>query len=309
MSQPVNRSAGYAALGITSFVWGTTWVASKIGVSVMHAFQMAAIRQFLGGICFVLFFMLYKKLPLPNFKQFALLLLMSLLMFVGANGLSTWSLNYIPTGMSSLVGALYPLSVVIIEMVFFRSRNTSILTFVGLLLGIGGTFIVFYENAFHNTHPGFYFGAALSFVAMFCWSIGTIIIAKNKLKINPYYAIGWQMLISAFILYFIALATKATVPLNTIPLKGWLVLAYLVIAGSLVSFVAFVYSMKKLPAAIFSLYAYFNPLVAMVVAAIVLKEKLTLNILWGAIVTLIGVFLVNYSIRKSQAKIIVEPEL
>ena len=105
------------------------------------------------------------------------------------------------------------------------------------------------------------------------------------------------------------MATKATVPLNTIPLKGWLVLAYLVIAGSLVSFVAFVYSMKKLPAAIFSLYAYFNPLVAMVVAAIVLKEKLTLNILWGAIVTLIGVFLVNYSIRKSQAKIIVEPEL
>ncbi len=68
--------------------------------------------------------------------------------------------------------------------------------------------------------------------------------------------------------------------------------------------------MKKLPAALSSLYAYINPLVAMVTAAIVLDEKLTMNILWGAIVTLVGVFLVNYSIKKSREKeIIAEPEL
>ena len=84
---------------------------------------------------------------------------------------------------------------------------------------------------------------------------------------------------------------------------------YLVVFGSIISFVAFIYSMKKLPAAIASLYAYFNPLVAMVVAAIVLKEKLTLNILWGALVTLLGVFLVNYSIKRDSRKIIAEAEM
>ena len=66
--------------------------------------------------------------------------------------------------------------------------------------------------------------------------------------------------------------------------------------------------MKKLPPAISSLYAYINPLVAMVTASIVLHEKLTINILWGAIVTLAGVFLVNYSIKRSREKIIAEPE-
>ena len=66
--------------------------------------------------------------------------------------------------------------------------------------------------------------------------------------------------------------------------------------------------MKKLPAAISSLYAYLNPLVAMVVTALVVNEKLTIHIFWGALVTLAGVFLVNYSINRDQVKVIVEPE-
>lgn len=303
-----NRTSGYIALATTSILWGTTWVASKIGVQEMPAFQMAAIRQFLGGICLVFFFLLYKKLPFPNLKQFALLVVMALLMFVGANGLSTWSLKYISTGLSSLIGALYPINVVLIEMIFFKNRDVSALTFVGLLLGIGGTAIVFYENAFHSRPPGFFFGVFLSASAMLTWSTGTIIIARNKIKINPYYAIGWQMLISSGILYIIAISSKAIIPIQAIPAKAWMVIAYLVIAGSLIGFAAFVYSMKKLPAALFSLYAYFNPLVAMVTAGILLHEKLTINILWGAVVTLLGVFLVNYSMRKSREDIIAEPE-
>ena len=67
--------------------------------------------------------------------------------------------------------------------------------------------------------------------------------------------------------------------------------------------------MKKLPVAVASLYAYINPLVAMVVAALILNEKLTMYILWGAIVTLAGVFMVNYSIRRNQRKIIAESEI
>jgi drug/metabolite transporter (DMT)-like permease len=305
---PKGKAGGYLALGITSIVWGTTWVASKIGVAEIPALEMAYIRQFIGGMCFVVFFMLYKKLAWPTRKEFLWLLIMALLMFVMANGLSTWSLNFIPTGLSALVGALYPLSVVIIEMVFFKSRNMTILTFIGLLLGITGIGIVFYENVFQHHPEGFIFGVALSVIAMLSWSVGTIIIARDKLKINPYYATGWQMLISSFILFIVAETTQPTIALKNISATAWGVITYLVLAGSLLAFIAFIYSMKKLPAAVSSLYAYINPLVAMVTAAIVLHEKLTMYILWGAIVTLIGVFLVNYSIKRSNEKIIAEPE-
>jgi drug/metabolite transporter (DMT)-like permease len=305
---PKGKAGGYLALCITSIVWGTTWVASKIGVAEIPALQMAYIRQFFGGIFFVLFFMLYKKLPIPTTKQFGWLLMMAMLMFVFANGLSTWSLQYIPTGLSALVGALYPLSVVIIEMVFFRSRNMTMLTFAGLLLGITGIGIVFYENAFHDHPRGFLFGVILSVIAMLSWSVGTIIITRNKVKLNPYYATGWQMLIGSLILFVVAEATQPTARFAEISATVWWVITYLVLAGSILSFVAFIYSMKKLPAAISSLYAYINPLVAMVTAAIVLHEKLNINILWGALVTLAGVFMVNYSIKRSREKIIAEPE-
>lgn len=274
----------------------------------MPAFQMAAIRQFLGGICFILFFVLYKKLTLPTVKEFALLLVLSLLLFVGNNGLSTWSLNYIPTGLSSLIGALYPLSVVLAEMIFFKNKDVSSLTFLGLLLGIGGIGIVFYENAFHDRPPGFLFGVLLSVSGMLCWSAGAIIISRNKIKIDPYYATGWQMLLSSVILYFMSVVSKTNIPFQDIPFKAWMAITYLVIVGSLIGFAAFVYSVKKLPAALYSLHAYFNPLVAMLVAGLLLNEKLNMNILWGAIVTLLGVFLVNYSMKKTKEASIIEPE-
>ena len=305
---PKGKAGGYIGLGITSLVWGTTWVASKIGVAEIPAIQMAAIRHFLGGISFVLFFMLYKKLPVPGIKEFGWLLIMALLMFVLANGLSTWSLKYIPTGLSALVGALYPLSVVIIEVVFFKSKNMTLLSFAGLMLGITGIGIVYYESAFQHQQGGFLFGLMLSVIAMLSWSIGTIIISRGKIKLNPYYAIGWQMLISSVILTIFSAITQPVLPLNQISMKVWEVIAYLVLAGSILSFVSFIYSMKKLPIAVASLYAYINPLVAMITAAIILNEKLTINILWGAIVTLAGVFIVNYSIKRNRSDIIAEPE-
>jgi len=302
------KGKGYLALFITSTVWGTTWVVSKIGVNEMPALQMAYIRQFIAGVFLVGFFMFYKKFPLPTIKQFRWIIVMSVLMFVFANGLSTWSLKYIPTGLSALIGALYPLSVVIIERVFFKSRKMTVLTFVGLFLGIAGVGIVFYENAFNNSSTAFGYGVALSLIAMLSWSFGTIFIARNKANIDPYYGTGWQMLISSFILLIMAETTQPTVPMSAISLKVWLAIIYLVVLGSIISFAAFIYSMKKLPAAIASLYAYINPLVAMVVATFILEENLTINILWGAVVTLIGVFLVNYSIKKTE-KVIAEAEI
>lgn len=294
-----NKTGGYVALCITSIGWGSTWVTSKIAIGHMPAFQMTSIRQFLGGLCFVLFFALYKKLPLPTGKQFIWLTIMSILMFVLANGLSTYSLKFIPTGLSSLIGALYPLCVVLIEYVFFKTKNITLLTVLGLLLGLGGVAIVFYENAFNAHHINFYWGLLLAVCAMLAWSIGSMVIARNKLHLNPYYATGWQMLIGAVILFFIAKATGPIMPLQQIPTTAWLAIAYLVIMGSLICFIAFIYSMKKLPPALFSLYAYLNPLVAMAISAWVLKEHISINIVWGAIVTLLGVFLVNYSIKKS----------
>ena len=270
---------------------------------------MAYIRQFIAGLVFVGFFLIYKKFPLPTGKQFQWIAVMAVLMFVFANGLSTWSLKWIPSGLSALIGALYPLSVVIIERLFFRSQKLTALTYVGLFLGFAGVLIVFYENAFAGIDTSMFIGLALSAIAMLSWSVGTIFLARNKAKLDPYYGTGWQMLISSVILFIWAESSQPTVAFNAISFKAWMVIIYLVVFGSIVAFIAFIYSMKKLQPAVASLYAYVNPMVAMVLGAWVINEKLTLNILWGSIVTLVGVYLVNLSIKRNREKLISEAEL
>ncbi len=104
-----SKQKAYLALCVTSIVWGTTWVAMKFGVTGMPALQLAAIRQFIGGALFISFFMLVRKQPLPTKKQLKQLFFLSIFTFVFANGFSTWSLQYIPSGLGALIGALYPL--------------------------------------------------------------------------------------------------------------------------------------------------------------------------------------------------------
>jgi drug/metabolite transporter (DMT)-like permease len=291
-----DKQKAYIALAITSIVWGTTWVGSKICVRYTPAFEVAAIRQFSGGIIYVLFFLI-KGEKLPTLKQLGWLTIMAILMFVSSNGLATVGLKYIPSGLGALIAALYPLFVVLIELFFFKNRKIKGSTFIGLFLGIAGIAVVFYDNAFHNHKEGFWIGVAVSMVAMITWALTTIFIAKKKSELNPYNALGWQMLLSSFIMYGIATATGDVIPFAQIPLETWGTLAYMVVAGSIIAFIAFIYSMKHLEPGIAALYAYINPIVAILVGSLLVDEKLTINILIGSAITLLGVYLVNRSLK------------
>ena len=296
LKNSTHKQKAYLALVATSLIWGTTWVASKIAVQQMPGLQVSYIRQFAAGTILIIYFLI-KGEKLPTIKQFGWLVTLSVFIFVLANGLSTWGVKYVNSGLASLIGALYPLCVALIELLILKNRNNSPLTFIGLIIGIGGVAFVFYENAFHDQPEGYSFGILLGFIAMLSWSIGTILITRNKYKMNPYYATGWQMLIGSFIICGLANSTHNTIPLNAIPLETWAAIAYLVVMGSIIAFVAFIYSTKYLPAAQASLYAYINPLVAMLTGSILLREPLTMNLITGAIITLAGVYLVNYSMK------------
>ena len=297
-SESVHGKYAYLALTTTSILWGTTWVASKIAVnSGISGLEVSYIRQFLAGSIMVLYFLI-KGEKLPSWKQFRWLFILSIFMFVLANGLSTWGVKYIPSGLAALIGALYPLSVVLIEMIFFKVNNSSRLTFIGLLLGLGGVSLVLYENTFHAQPDGYVFGIILGVIAMLSWSIGTLYIVRNKYLMNPYYAMGWQMFMASFMIYGLAKVTGNDQPFSVIPWQTWTAIGYLIIMGSIVAFIAFIYTTKHLPTVISSLYAYINPLVAMIVGAILLHEKLTPFILIGAAITLTGVYLVNRSLKE-----------
>jgi drug/metabolite transporter (DMT)-like permease len=269
----------------------------------MLAFELSAIRNGLGGLSLIVFFLI-KGQKLPTFKEFKWLLGMSILLFVIANGFSTYALKEIPSGLAALIAALYPLSVVIIEKIKYNNTKITSLTFQGMLLGIIGIGIVFYENlAVHNS-AGYFIGVSVSLIAMLSWSFGTIFIARNKMNMNPYYATGWQMFLSCFFLGVFTAASGKSIPIQEITFTVWMVIAYLIVASSIVAFAAFIYTMEHLPPAIASLYAYINPIVATIVGAYTVNEKLSLPIFIGSFVTLTGVYLVNRSMKKQHQEII-----
>lgn len=303
-----SKSLGYVALTATSILWGTTWIASKYGVREMTGLQLAGMRQMIAGISIVGFFMLFRKKKFPALQQLLQLLIMSLLMFVIANTVSTWSLHYISTGLGALIGALYPLIVVLLERFFFGRKRIAPLTFLGLMLGILGIGIVFYDNLLSGNNHFLLLGIGMAFTATLSWSLGTIMVTKIDTGLNPYYSIGWQMLISSLFVTLVGRFTQPVIPLEQITAVGWFSLFYLIIIGSIIAFAAFIYSMEVLPHSVASLFAYFNPLVAMFLGSILLKEKLSPHIVIGSLVTLVGVFLVNYASKK-QKVVIAEPEI
>jgi len=294
-----NQKKAYLALAVTSIVWGTTWVASKLGISHMPAFELASIRQFFGGSIYVSFFLL-KGEGLPTKKQFLWLVPMAFLMFVSSNGIATYGLQYITSGLAALIAALYPLSVVLIERFYYKAIKITPSTLLGLFLGLLGIGFIFYKDSLQMHGTNYVLGVSLSMFAMLTWSIGSIIISRNKVTLNAYYSIGWQMLISAFIMGLFTLYTGNFIPLHQIPAISWGVIAYMVIGGSVFAFISFIYTMKHLQPSIASLYAYINPIVAIWVGSLLLKEDMSWNSILGTIITLVGVYLVNYSLKKQK---------
>jgi drug/metabolite transporter (DMT)-like permease len=294
------KQKAYIALGITSTVWGTSWIASRIAVQNAPPLEVAAIRQGIAGILFTGFFLIKgEKIPQP--KEMLWLAGMSILLFVSANGFATVGVKYISGGLGALIAALYPLSVVLIERIFYRNTKITGLTFIGILLGILGIAIVFYDNAFHNQKAGYLIGILFSIVAMLSWSVGTIFIARKKINVNPYFAIGWEMLFASFFLFMMAGSSGTMVPITSIPSETWVAIGYLVAMGSVVAVVAFLYTMKHLEPSVAALYAYINPIVAIMIGSILIKEPLTKEIIFGALITLVGVYIVNLSMKKQRA--------
>jgi drug/metabolite transporter (DMT)-like permease len=295
------RTKAFLALGVVSFFWGTTWLASKIGVRHMPGLQLAGIRQLLGGGIYTLFFML-QGYTWPSRKQLVQFVWMSILMFVISNGFSTWSLQYIPSGLGAVIGAMAPLWIALFSVLFFRETRLSLTTILGLILGFGGIVIIFSDYLEALFQWSFLLGVLLGIIATMTWALGTLYTVQHAKDLNAYYSLGWQMLLSGVILTAVAWLSGDAIPLSETTAETWYSIAYLVSIGSIITFAAFIYCLKRLPPAQSSVYAYINPIVAVVIGAILNHEKLNLIIAIGTAVTILGVYLVNSGFKKSIAE-------
>jgi drug/metabolite transporter (DMT)-like permease len=294
------RTKAIFALALVCLLWGTTWIASKEGVQYMPALQMAGIRQLFGGICYVIFF-LFKGARFPKGREWKAVIILSILNFALTNGLSIWGVQYISAGLGAIMGAIFPLWLVVIGL-FSSAQKMPRRAVAGLLLGFGGVCIIFYDHLNDFFNADFRFGIILSLIATWTWAFGTLYTKKKAASFNPYFSLGLQMLISGV---FLVVLTKSVdsdkinsfIPISEIPLRAWLAIAYLVILGSVVAFVAYLYALQNLPTEQASVYAYINPIVAVLLGWVLFNERITLFLIIGGSVTLLGVYFVNKAFK------------
>jgi drug/metabolite transporter (DMT)-like permease len=286
------KAKAYFALAIVCFFWGTTWLASKEAVShVPYALQIAGMRQLMGGLCYVVFF-LAKGTALPKGKEWWPIIVLNLLNFVLSNALSTWGVQYISAGLGSIIGSIFPLWIVIIGL-FSSKAGLKPKAIAGLLLGSAGICVIFYEHLGDFLNPEFRFGIFLSVASTWSWAFGTIYTKKHAVHFNPYFGLGLQMVISGATIVGGSYLTGNAISMAAIPWQSWAAMGYLVAFGSVFSFIAYLYALQHLPTEQASLYAYINPIVAVVLGWMIFNEALTIFIGVGVLITLLGVYLVN----------------
>ncbi len=285
------------ALALVSLLWGTTWLASKKGVQYMPGLELAGIRQLIGGLCYVIYFLAIGT-KLPKGKEWTHVLILSFLSFVISNGFSTWGLKYISAGLGSIIGAIFPLWLVLISLFSSKARIPT-KAIVGLVFGFGGVCVIFYEHLKDFLNVDFQFGILLSLIATWSWAFSTLYTKKQAAHFNPYFSLGLQMVISGIVLFNISVTDVNYLSINAIPWQSWAAIGYLVVFGSIVSFICYLYALQNLPTEQASIYAYLNPVVAVLLGSFLFNEKLTIFITIGGLITLLGVYLVSKAFKIS----------
>lgn len=281
------------------FFWGSTYLAIRIGVKDMPPMIFASIRFLVAG-SIMLIYCKYKGLKIStDITDIKNLSIVGLLLLLGGNGLVVYAEQWIHSGIASLIVAMVPIYMTIIESINHRKIIIDIKGILGLMLGFSGVLYLVLGNL---DEVGFEIPGILMVVtASILWAIGSIYSKSFKTKGNMVGNIGIQMLAGGIGLFIVSLIRGELLNLTFSVTSLW-AMAYLIVFGSIVGYSSYIYILQHLPATKASTYTYINPIVAVGLGALILKEPITYKILISASIILVGVFLVQSSKDKTIKK-------
>ncbi len=298
------------ALGAVCLIWGTTYLALRIGVTDFPAFLFSAIRQLVAGGLLIGFMLIFGKLQFPTWRVIRIQALAGFLMFTMGNGLVGWAEIYVSSGLAAIISSMVPIWIILLNIKLNEDESPTFPIVVGLLIGLSGIILIFGQQVSEFSNPTYQLGILAMFIANISWAFGSVWIKKKNNKTNLFLNAGLQMLFGGlFMLPLSAVVDDYSKFAFSAPVAYSLV--YLILIGSILAYISFTYAIKKLPITIVSLYAYINPLVAVFLGWLVLDEKFGLRILIAMVITVTGVYLVNrgYQLRKEWKAQLAEEKL
>lgn len=297
MKAPVKA---YAALVFICIIWGTTYLAVRIAVKDFPPFLFMGMRQTAAGLLLMFILLLFGKTGKISWDMVKKQFVPGLCMVTFGNGIVAWSVQYIPSGIAALICSMIPLYVILINIIINRNERLNKSMLLGTLFGIGGILLIFRNNLQELSNNAYLYGILVTVLSCISWAAGTVYTRRSGNKVSPMLGAALQLFIGGIGLLFLSLVLERHVPLP--PLSSDVVVAwiYLVLLGSIAAFAAYLYALSQLPVGLVTVYAYVNPLVAVIVGFLVLHEPLTIYTLLAGLTILCGVYLVNLGYKQQQ---------
>ncbi len=294
--------ASFAAIYL---IWGTTYLAVRVAVETFPPFMMAAGRFLIAGFV-LLGVLVLAKVKLPTFRQWRYAFVIGAFLFVGGNGLVTWAEKDIPSGIAALVVATMPLWMTLFDWLLFGGPRPTLRTTIGMVLGLFGIILLTGPSELLNGTSEFKASSMIGLLmAPIFWSIGSLYSRVADLPKNTFMTNAAEMICGGFLLIVASLLCREHVgfALSSVSRESWLATGYLMIFGSMIALTAYAWLLKNAEPAKVSTYSYVNPVIAVVLGWLILKEQLTETTLIAVIVIITGVMIVVTDRTAKKSKI------
>jgi drug/metabolite transporter (DMT)-like permease len=293
---PQNRSRIIVAFALLYVLWGSTYLAMRVIVRDMPPYVAGTVRYLAAGpIMLAACALLGRKISLTRRDLGQLLVISILLLSIGNIGV-LWGEIYVSSGLASLIVALVPIWVVMIEAWIFRAGRMTAKGLFGLAIGIVGLLVLLWPRISSGTHLGRLelLGSGILAGASFFWALGSVFSHRFNLTVDVFASAAWQMTLGGLVNGAVALLTGQFQKTHwTFSALGSI--GYLVVFGSWIGYSAYIYLLEHVPTPKVATYAYVNPIVAVFLGWIILREHVDTFMLLGTAIIIASVALVNTS--------------
>ncbi len=282
--------------------WGSTYLAIRFAVESMPPFLMAAVRFLISGS---ILFAARRAAgdPLPRRIEVRSAGIVGLFLLLGGNGAVVWAEQTVPSGMAALMVSSSPLWMLILDALRPGGRRPPIRAMLGIAVGFVGVLMLLWPGESGGLLQVNPWGAAALIFATLAWAFGSIYSRYATLPSSPLMGSAVEMLIGGAALFLFGTLTGelSRVHIESITVRSWLGLAYLIVFGSLIGFTAYTWLLRVAPTSLVSTYAYVNPLVALAIGALIGNEILAPRTLLAAAVIIGSVALTTTAHRAQPA--------
>ncbi|MGF7077943.1 EamA family transporter [Mucilaginibacter sp. UYCu711] len=292
------------AFAAVYIIWGTTYLAIRIGIESMPPFIMASLRYLIAATL-MLAFVQIKGTPVFDKTVINNLMLGSFMQTCG-QGAVFWAEKYVPSGLTAVLISTAPIWYIIADRRNWRDYFRSKLTLFSIALGLAGVLILFKNQTITGggSTQMTVIAALVIIAACFCWVIGSLYYKYNHAPGALYKNIGWQLLGGAIACLLVGLVTGEWKEFSffEVTLRSWGAVLYLAIAGSIVAFTAMFFLLERRPAPVVGTYAYVNPVIAVILGFLVADEQINTSQIIGMVIILVAAYLANQVKFKASTK-------